>query len=159
MNSIARLRAAHVADGPRLRPRPLTTIPLALRHALVATTDAVRPNVLLVGSRRAAQSVLASVWPFLRQPVRQWPREVAPWCDGTPLGTLLLDRVDALDDTNQDRLYHWLQTGGRGVQVVSIVDDTLSRRVGDGTFCTDLYDRLNAVSVECGGLQHGTVVS
>lgn len=98
-------------------------------------------NVLLADPDGSMSQTLGP----LPAPVCRWPRESAPWCMSRPVRTLVLDGPETLEPAEQDRLFLWLESDGRDVQVVSIARRPLFALVEAGAFCPDLYYRLNTV--------------
>lgn len=113
----------------------------------VLAHESDRPNVLLADPDGSIRRALDGPGALLPAPVCRWPRETPPWCLARPVRTLVLDGPEALDATEQDRLFLWLEAQGRHVQVVSIVRRPLFALVEAGAFCADLYYRLNTVRV------------
>jgi hypothetical protein len=101
-----------------------------------------RPNILIIGSERAAESVLDGICPMLDGPIEQ--------CDlPGPLrlpetGALILRYVGALVSEQQSELMQWLDRGP-GVPVLSVNASPLFAQVQNGMFNQRLYYRLNTV--------------
>ena len=106
-----------------------------------------RPNILIVGSERAAEAKLQRLGPLLTGSVHncRLPGPLSlPAAGG---GTLILRNVGALDPEQQSALLQWLESGGRG-PVVSLNASSLFERVLAGAFSEPLYHRLNVVLVD-----------
>jgi hypothetical protein len=107
-----------------------------------------RPNVLVSGPGEAAQAFLHAMTPYLQSPVHS----VA--CDtrlNLPAGdgTLILDRLDALDRDQQEALLRWLDDPRHArTQVISITPAPIYGKVQRETFSNALYYRLNIIYLE-----------
>lgn len=101
-----------------------------------------RPNILIIGSERAAESILDGICPLLDGPIER--------CDlPGPLrlpetGALILRNVGALVSEQQNELMQWLDREP-GVPVLSVNASPLFAQVENGMFSQQLYYRLNTV--------------
>ena len=101
-----------------------------------------RPNILIIGSDRAAASILDGICPLLDGPIER--------CDlPGPLrlpetGALILSNVGALVSEQQSQLMQWLDRAP-GVPVLSVNASPLFAQVESGMFSQRLYYRLNTV--------------
>ena len=101
-----------------------------------------RPNILIIGSDRAAASILDGICPLLDGPIER--------CDlPGPLrlpetGALILSNVGALVSEQQSQLMQWLDRAP-GVPVLSVNASPLFAQVQNGMFSHRLYYRLNTV--------------
>jgi hypothetical protein len=103
------------------------------------------PNILIVGSEPAAETVLqtlTSLFPgpteirVLPGPLRRLPR--------ADCAALILKNVGALTEEQQEELWQWLDSSPR-VTVVSVSSSSLFSQVENGTFSERLYYRLNTI--------------
>ena len=106
-----------------------------------------RPNVLLIGPPAAAADLLRLLLPRCRPPVLEI-------CGGQLTvmpddGTVVLRDLASLDTGAQRELFHWLETRGDRVQVVSVAPTPLFPLVAEGEFSEALFYRLNVVTVDC----------
>ena len=101
-----------------------------------------RPNILIIGSELAAESILDGIYPLLDGPIER--------CDlPGPLrlpetGALILRNVGALVSEQQSQLMHWMDRAP-GVPVLSVNASPLFDQVEKGMFSQRLYYRLNTV--------------
>ena len=101
-----------------------------------------RPNILIIGSELAAESILSGICPLLDGPIER--------CDlPGPLrlpetGALILSNVGALVSEQQNQLMQWLDRAP-GVAVLSVNASPLFAQVENGMFSQRLYYRLNTV--------------
>jgi hypothetical protein len=109
---------------------------------LLSTT---RPNLLLEGPEAQVQAVVAALRPLLLCPV-------TAWCGGglpdEHRGTLIVQEIHRLDDTQQRQLMIWLDDAVGTVQVIATTSEPLFPLVERGAFLDVLYYRLNIFRVE-----------
>ena len=102
------------------------------------------PNLLLTGPASATDALLATVTPYLRQPIC-YHRCDTPRIPLPDAGTVILRDVDALDPEGQLTLIRWMNVVGSQTQWVCITSRPLFPLVSEGIFLDTLYYRLNAV--------------
>jgi len=83
--------------------------------------------------------------PALRQPVVENGVSVASLPDE---GTVILRNVESLDAREQQALSIWMESSA--ARVVTICEAPLYTRVTDGSFSSDLYYRLNILTLVVG---------
>ena len=105
-------------------------------------------NVLLEGPETAVEAVVQRLWPRLRQPVMCKQRRAALALPTGEVGALILHEVGTLTIHEQTQLLEWLNTAGRGPQVVSTSSEALFPRVGLGLFGEALYYGLNVLRIQ-----------
>lgn len=113
-------------------------------------------NVLLEGTDRVIDQVIAVMTPHLRHPIQTRPR----WAlQAMPReGTLILREVDTLNTDEQRSLLHWLDNAGAQIQLISAASSPLFPLVLEGRFLHGLYYRLNIVYItEADALSIGNV--
>jgi hypothetical protein len=104
---------------------------------------------LLVTGDRAA---LARVPPIIDRhcpgPIHLYDAATIPLVPSFSRGTVLLSEVDRLSPTDQDRLFDWLTEHSAGHPwIVATSTAPLWPLVECGTFRTDLFYRLNLISI------------
>jgi hypothetical protein len=109
----------------------------------------LRTNLLLVASSDATRTVLAMLWPGLREPIKAWrPGQQLDLPLPGRVATLILHDVNDLAFDDQQRVLRWLdETGGR-IRVVSTSMVPLWPYVETGAFNVALYYRLNTLCVD-----------
>jgi len=112
--------------------------------AWLADLCAYRPNILIVGSVRAAETKLQQLSPMLTGSVQSCRLPGPLQLPDAGDAALILRNVGALDPRQQSELLRWLESGGRG-PVVSLNSSSLFDRVLAGVFSEPLYYRLNVV--------------
>ena len=136
----------------RRRPLPAMgghMLPSVDESLLLSTT---RPHLLLEGPETQIQAVVAALKPLL-------PSPVIAWCGGglpdEHRGTLIVQEVHRLDDTQQRQLMIWLDDAVGTVQVIATTSEPLFPLIERGAFLDVLYYRLNILRVEvpCLGAQ------
>ena len=101
------------------------------------------PNVLIVGARSANETALRALLPFCRE-----PRHVEGGLALRPdAGTVVLRDVERLDANAQSDLTRWIERTSRRVQLITLTTAPLFSLVSDGLFRSDLYYRLNVVTI------------
>jgi len=115
-------------------------------HELVMLRS--HPNLMLIGSADATESVLDHVRPALLRPVREFDctKYLSLPSDG---GTLILRHVASMDSAQQVSLLQWLATHVGNSQVVSLAATRLFPLVERSAFLDQLYYRLNVVHLQC----------
>jgi len=125
-----------------------------LRVKSLDLTDVLRvgrPNVLVVDPTIKTSEILLS--PCLLEPITRCAATTDPLAlPAEHGGTLILQRVEALDATGQQVLLNWLERDGGRTQVVSFAAACLFPRVEQGAFLESLYYRLNTIFVDGAGL-------
>ena len=107
----------------------------------------LRPNVLITGTHDALEGIVATLRPYLRQPVYSWsPDTVLPVAHDT--ATLLMRDVATLPLAQQHALLSWLDQAAGRVQVVSTTTLELFPLVEQGMFLKTLYYRLNTMRLD-----------
>jgi hypothetical protein len=108
-----------------------------------------RPNVILLGTHAATDSVLKALEPRLARPV--W-RCCARTGFALPRGSgdLVLHQLSGLSAVRQVRLLDWLTAieGEARVQVVSTTASPIFPLVERGAFLPDIYFRLNGLTLD-----------
>ena len=101
-------------------------------------------NVLLEGPSGAINAALALLRPHLRAPiVSVRPPGRLEISNGA--GTLIIEDIDALSDTDQRRLLQWMSGPGSETRVISTATRPVFALVVDGRFDAPLYYRLNTM--------------
>ena len=103
-----------------------------------------RPNILIVGSVRAAEAKLQRLGPMLTGRIHSCRLPGPLQLPDVGDAALILRNVGALDPRQQSEMLRWLERGGRG-PVVSLNSSSLFDRVLAGVFSEPLYYRLNVV--------------
>jgi Sigma-54 interaction domain len=107
--------------------------------------SSTRPNLLLEGPEAQVQAVVAALRPLLLRPV-------TAWCGGglpdEHRGTLIVQEIHRLDDTQQRQLMIWMDDSVGTVQVIATTSEPLFPLVERGAFFDVLYYRLNILRVE-----------
>ena len=101
-----------------------------------------QPHVLLVGPPSLTSLVLDAMRPALRQPVVERGVNVAVLPDA---GTVILRNVESLDTREQQALSTWMESSA--ARLVTICEAPLYAPVTDGRFSSDLYYRLNILTL------------
>ena len=101
-----------------------------------------RPNILIIGSERAAESILDGICPLLDGPIERC--ELPGPLRLPETGALILRNVGALLSEQQSELLQWLDRAP-GVPVLSVNASPLFAQVQNGMFSQQLYYRLNTV--------------
>jgi hypothetical protein len=102
-------------------------------------------NVLLEGSDRVIDQVIAVMTPHLRHPIQtcpHWPPQAMP-----SEGALILRDTATLNADEQRTLLHWLDNAGAQVQVIAAASSPLFPLVLEGRFLHSLYYRLNILYI------------
>jgi hypothetical protein len=106
-----------------------------------------RANVLVTGPKDALDAFIEMARPEMREPVRSADRSLPPFLDGSR--TLILAEVDALEQTDQQRLRRWFDDRRNcDVQIVSLATVPLFPMVNANTFDAELFYRLNTIFLE-----------
>ena len=128
-------------------------VPAFVPLHLHAEWDAIsygRRNFLLAGQPSAVDTMLASMLPYLLEPVRLF----APDTDRALLlpheGTLILREIAQLKGSQQSELVAWLDELDRSdsVQIVSTTSRQMVPLVESGEFRAELYYRLNVIRID-----------
>src|SRR6266853_3292575 len=130
--------------------RPLPAPPAMGGHLLPSVDESLllstpRPNLLLEGPAAQIQAVVAALKPLLTSPVIAWCGGGLP---GEHRGTLIVQEIHRLDDTQQRQLMIWLDDAVGTVQVIATTSEPLFPMVERGVFLEVLYYRLNILRVE-----------
>ena len=106
-----------------------------------------QPHVLLVGPPSLTSVLFDAIRPALRQPMVESGVNVnvASLPDE---GTVILRNVESLDTRGQQALFTWMESSA--ARVVTICEAPLYARVTDGRFSSDLYYRLNILTLVAG---------
>jgi hypothetical protein len=106
-----------------------------------------RANVLVMGPKDALTAFVQAARSEMSDPIRTSGPALPPFLDG--VRTLILTEVDALSDTDQQRLRRWFdERQNADVQVVSLTSEPLFSLVSANAFDTQLYYRLNTIVLE-----------
>ena len=108
-------------------------------------SPSVQPHVLLVGPPSLTSVLLDAMRPALRQPMVDSGVDVASLPDE---GTVILRNVESLDARGQQALSTWMESSA--ARVVTICEAPLYARVTGGSFSSDLYYRLNILTLVVG---------
>ena len=109
---------------------------------------ASQADALVLGEGPAVWRVLTAVWPTLQKP--------RFWCDSVRLnpnlamygeGTLILQNVDALGTSDQQRLFEWCSGTERRSRIVATASRQFVTRVENGEFSRRLYDCLKSAQL------------
>ena len=113
-------------------------------------------NVLLEGSDRVIDQVIAVMTPHLRHPIQtcpHWPLQTMP-----SEGALILRDTATLNADEQRTLLHWLDNAGAQIQVIAAASSPLFPLVLEGRLLRSLYYRLNILYItEADALSIGNV--
>jgi hypothetical protein len=133
-------RRSHESDLPDFVPPHLGAEWDAISHG--------RRNVLLAGAASAVDAMLASLQPFLEEPIRHLNAGTNTSLPAR--GTLILPEIGALDADQQLQLLTWMEQGvHRGdVQIVSTTSRPMLPLLESGEFRAELYYRLNVVRID-----------
>src|SRR5258707_7714810 len=121
---------------------------LGVARSVWWTFAASEADALVVGEDPAVWRVLTAVWPTLQKP-RFWcdSRRLRPSLSMYGEGTLILQNVDELETSDQQRGLEW----GSGTDPRSRIIATASRQfvtlVANGRFSGPLYDRLKSAQL------------
>jgi len=137
-----------VASGNEIAERRSPALPSDLQADwdLAIRTEV---NLLLEGSPSQIEASLAGLTRYFREPVCEF-RAADGVCVPQPHdGTLILREVASLDAAQQTALLQWFDgfDGRASVRIVSTSSEPLFSFVAAGTFCPDLYYRLNVVLI------------
>lgn len=101
-----------------------------------------QPHVLLIGPSSITRLLLDAMRPALRQPVLEQVVNVA----SLPAeGTVILRSVESLEARAQQELLAWSESSA--CQVVTICEAPLYPLITDDRFSSDLYYRLNTLTL------------
>ena len=133
---------------PPARPhRPASGEPMSLppveEFLLLAS---VHTNLLLEGQEPQLDAVLDVLVPRLSRPVTTWSQGIL--VPGVDRGTLIVPKVDRLDDDQQRQLVHWLEKTAGSVRVIATTSVSLFALVQRGSFLDRLYYLLNIIRLE-----------
>ncbi len=105
-------------------------------------------DALVVGEDLAAWRVLSAVWPTLPKP-RFWcdVRKLKPNLSMYTEGTLILENLDALETSEQQRVLEWSGRRGARSRVIATASPLLVTLVEDGRFSRALYDCLTSAKL------------
>ena len=103
---------------------------------------------LVIGDDTSAWRVLSAVWPTLPKP--------RFWCDAKRLrpslsmyteGTLVIENVDALDTSEQQRVLEWSRACGTRSRIIATASPRFGALVEDGRFNRALYECLTSATL------------
>jgi Sigma-54 interaction domain len=123
-----------------------------LTFRLVPPTDwrvilRTRANVLVTGPKDALAVFVQTARSEMRDQIRTSGPGLPPFLDGAR--TLILNDVDALPATDQQRLRVWFdERQNADVQVISVTSQPLFELVNANVFDAQLYYRLNTIVLE-----------
>ena len=103
-------------------------------------------NLLLEGREPRLEAALSVLTPGLSRPVTMWSQGIL--MPGEHRGTLIVPKVDTLDDDQQRRLVHWLEKTAGSVRVIATTSAPLFAMVQQGVFLDRLYYLLNIIRLE-----------
>jgi hypothetical protein len=103
-------------------------------------------NLLLEGQEPRLEAVLGVLMTRLSRPVTIWSPGIP--MPGEDRGTLIVPRVDGLDDDQQRRLVHWLEKTAGSVRVIATTSVPLFAMVQRGAFLDRLYYLLNIIRLD-----------
>ena len=106
----------------------------------------VHTNLLLEGQEPQFEAVLVALAPRLSRPVTTWSQGIL--VPGEDPGTLIVPKVDRLDDDQQQQLVRWLEKTGGSVRVIATTSVSLFALVQRGSFLDRLYYLLNIIRLE-----------
>jgi hypothetical protein len=111
----------------------------------------IRPNVLLLGDRAAADGFLAALPSRFSAGIREIG--IAALRPGSQMGlrTAVLRNVAEYNQADQQVLLAWLEERGRDCQLISTTDRPLFELVACGEFDARLFYRLNMMFVDLNG--------
>lgn len=105
-------------------------------------------DALVIGEGTGAWRVLTAVWPTLPKP--------RFWCDARRLrpnlamyteGTLILENVDELETSEQQRVLEWSGRCGTRSRIIATASPRFGTLVEDGQFSRALYDCLTSAKL------------
>ena len=143
----------HLAAGP---PRAPVTPPMndeCETRGLHMDWDVARitkANLLLIGAEHLVSNLVFSLWSSFSGPVlvRRQDEHLQLPSASTPVGTVVLHRVDTLTGDEQTALYEWLSATKGRTRIVSTVVTSLMPMIEARAFSDRLYYRLNALCVD-----------
>jgi hypothetical protein len=123
--------------GERTSPPPIGELQLL---------SSTHTNVMLEGRETQVEAALAAFASHLSGPLTTWSA-------GMPLpvqhgGTLIVPKVDRLDEDGQRQLVRWFEETAGAVRVVTTTSGSLYALVQRGAFLERLYYLLNVVRLE-----------
>jgi hypothetical protein len=147
-------------DGMLLRPRSVNSAPAPKRFPVEAssscqaawtTLSTSSVNGLIIGSLHLNAAALAWIDRRLQQPVVWWHPAQTPDVPELAAGTLVIRATDRLEARQQERLSGLLSRHRPALQVLALARTPLFDQVVDGRFSSELYYRMNTVTVEVRG--------
>jgi hypothetical protein len=142
-------------DSPNLRP---VTAPL-MRHVPPPdgldvdrsawwTFAASEADALVIGEGRAVWRVLTAVWPTLQKPRFWWDSaRLRPNLAMYGEGTLILQDVDTLETSDQQRVLEWCSGTEKRSRVIATASRQFVTLVENGGFSRRLYDCLKSAQL------------
>lgn len=128
-------------------------VPAFVPLHLHAEWDAIsygRRNFLLAGQPSAVDAMLASMLPYLLEPIRLFAPDTGRALLLPHEGTLILREIAQLKGSQQSKLVAWLDELNRSdsVQIVSTTSRQMVPLVESGEFRAELYYRLNVIRID-----------
>jgi hypothetical protein len=102
---------------------------------------------LLIGALEFTEPMLASMQPYLREPVVSWCLRDNPNVPCRACATLIIRDVEYLDAQQQSRLLSWLDDA-HDAQVVCTSAERIHPRLERDCFSDALYYRLNHLCIK-----------
>jgi len=108
---------------------------------LIGILRIARPNVLILGPDYETRRTIEAIRPHLATPIATWETE-------TPFRTLVVEDVDRLTVTQQQRLFHLIIDRSDPIQIVATSQHDVFAAVESGAFMDRLYYQLNVILLD-----------
>ena len=108
---------------------------------LIGLLRVARPNVLILGAESDTRRAIDDMRPHHETPIATWEADM-------PFRTLVVEEVDRLVTSQQQRLLHLLTAEPGGIQIVATSRHDVFEAVETGRFLDRLYYQLNAVLLD-----------
>ena len=105
-------------------------------------------DALVIGESPAVWRVLMAVWPTLQKPRFWYERgRLTPNLAMYSEGTLILQNVDSLERSDQERMLEWCGGTGTRSRIIATASRRLVTLVENGGFSRRLYDYLKSAEL------------
>jgi hypothetical protein len=109
----------------------------------------VLPDIALVAfDALVAPRALTMLLSQLSHPIAQWDPARSGHLPRHSAGTLVISRVETLNDRQQQELLDFLDDRSGAVQIISVATTELHQRVERGEFSEALFYRLNTIRID-----------